>query len=31
VAEAGTFVLLAGGLGSLATWLGWQRRRLPKK
>ncbi len=27
VPEAGTFLLMASGLGGLATWLGWQRTR----
>ncbi len=28
VPEAGTLLLLGGGLGGLATWLGWQRRKI---
>jgi hypothetical protein len=28
VPEADTLLLFGGGLGGLATWLGWQRRRI---
>jgi hypothetical protein len=31
VPEADTLILVGGGLGGLATWLGWQRQRIKSR